>query len=232
MIKKVKEREDAIRLRREGKTYSEILSVVPVAKSTLALWLHSVKLAKSQKQTLTEKKLLAGKRGGLSRRIQRLEATDIIQQKAKKEVKKLSKRELWLLGVALYWAEGTKEKSYRPGICVEFTNSDPKMIVVFVHWLQESCKVSRKDMDFEIYIHKNKANEISEVRKFWSKITGFSVDSFQKVYWKMHKIKTIRKNTGDLYYGSLRVTVKASSTLNRKISAWTSGICEQYWGIV
>ena len=57
LVRKREEKEKAINLRKEGKTYSEILSVVPVAKSTLSLWLHSTKLAKKQKQRITEKRL-------------------------------------------------------------------------------------------------------------------------------------------------------------------------------
>mgnify|MGYP000140241659 CR=1 FL=1 len=36
------EKEKAITMRKEGKTYSQILAVVPVAKSTLSLWLQDV----------------------------------------------------------------------------------------------------------------------------------------------------------------------------------------------
>ncbi len=38
------EKEKAIALRKQGKTYSEILAKIPVAKSTLSLWLHDVGL--------------------------------------------------------------------------------------------------------------------------------------------------------------------------------------------
>ena len=55
MIEKREEKEKAIKLRKQGKTYSEILSVVPVAKSTLAIWLQSVSLGKKQKQRITKK---------------------------------------------------------------------------------------------------------------------------------------------------------------------------------
>jgi transposase len=51
----------AIQLRREGYSYSEILKKVPVAKSTLSLWLRSVNLTNSQKQKLTLKKLKSAK---------------------------------------------------------------------------------------------------------------------------------------------------------------------------
>ena len=60
-IRKIKEKEKAIILRKRGMTYSEILDVVSVAKSTLALWLQSVNLSKKQKQRITEKRLASSR---------------------------------------------------------------------------------------------------------------------------------------------------------------------------
>ena len=49
MITKIKEKEKAIKFRKEGFFYSEILKKVPIAKSTLSLWLRSVGLTERQK---------------------------------------------------------------------------------------------------------------------------------------------------------------------------------------
>lgn len=57
MIEKTLEKLKAIKLRREGLSYREILRYVPVAKSTLSLWLRDVGLAKRQTQRLTKKDL-------------------------------------------------------------------------------------------------------------------------------------------------------------------------------
>ena len=107
----------AINLRREGLSYSEILKKIPVAKSTLSLWLRSVNLTKRQNQRLTEKKLLAIKKGGQSRKNWRLLNTQQIKEQAfleaKKKIKKIDARDLWLMGIMLYWAEGSKEKEYK-----------------------------------------------------------------------------------------------------------------------
>lgn len=78
MVHKKNEKEIAISLRKQGKTYGEILKVVKVAKSTLSLWLRSVGLAKEQYQTLTEKKRAAQKRGAEDRRTHRIESTKAI----------------------------------------------------------------------------------------------------------------------------------------------------------
>ena len=110
MISKKKEKELAIHLRRKGKSYSEILAKIPVAKSTLSLWLREIGLSKPHKQKLTEKRLLAARRGGETRKKQRLEFTKSIYKKTSDDIDKISKRDLWLMAVMLYLAVGSKEK--------------------------------------------------------------------------------------------------------------------------
>lgn len=55
IISKKDLQQKAIRLRKEGKTYSEILRVVPVAKSSLLLWFKDVGLSTEQVQRITAK---------------------------------------------------------------------------------------------------------------------------------------------------------------------------------
>ena len=38
-----------------------------------------------------------------------------LYEAASKEIDEVSRREVWLMGTVLYWAEGAKEKEYRPG---------------------------------------------------------------------------------------------------------------------
>jgi|SRR3989344_738345 len=222
----------AIKLRKLGKTYSEILKVVPVAKSTLSLWLREVGLSKKQNQKITQKRLDAAWRGGQKRKNDRIVSTTYIQNEAIKEVGNISKRELLLMGAMLYWAEGAKEKSYRPSSRVDFSNSDSLMIRLFLKWLFDICEVKKNDVKFGIYIHENSKNRINEVRKWWSRETGFGIKCFEYVYFKKHNPLTKRKNVGEMYYGNLRVYVKASTSLNRRISGWVKGVSEYYWGVV
>jgi len=219
-------KQKAIELRKSGKTYSEILKIVPVAKSTLSEWLRDVGISKSEKQAFTEKKRLASLKGGLARRKQRIETFDRITNTAEKEIGKLNKRELWLLGIALYWAEGSKEKEYAPGSGVSFSNSDHKMIALFLKWLIDIANIPKEHIRCEIYIHDNYKNEVPRFQRFWSEKTNFPLSYFNNVYFKKHKINSVRRNKGDLYFGLLRVKVCASSSLNRQITGWVRGICK------
>ena len=137
---------------------------------------------------------------------------------------KITKRELWLICTALYWAEGSKEKEYAPGSGVVFSNSDHEMISLFLKWLLEIIGILKEKMIFEIYIHDNYKHNLLRFQKFWSEKTGFPLSFFDKIYFKKNKINSKRKNAGDLYNGLLRVKVSSSSSLNRQITGWIRGI--------
>jgi hypothetical protein len=227
MIRKLEEKQKAIYMRKQGKTYSDILRDVSVAKSTLAIWLKEAKLSIPEKQKFTEAKRLASLRGGQAKKKQRIEKQNKIILKSKSEIKSLSQRDLFLIGVALYWAEGAKEKEYRPGSIFEFSNMDPKMIQVFLIWLKKACKIDENMLIFNIFLHQTHKVRLEEIRKYWSKITGFPVEKFTSVYWKRNKVKTNRKNTGEKYYGVLKIKVRRSSGLVRRITGWSEGIFEK-----
>jgi hypothetical protein len=223
---KIELRQKAIDFRKRGKTYSEILKNIPVAKSTLSLWLREVGLTVRQKQRITEKRRRAQMKGANARRTDRLKRQSDLMKKSKIEVGHISKRELWLIGVALYWAEGSKEKTYKPGSRASFSNSDPKMIVLFIKWLKDCIHTTNDDLMLSIYIHESHAERVNTVRNYWSNSLKLPVSFFKDVYFKKNKLNTKRKNVGNLYNGLVRVNIRSSSDLNRRIAGWIQGITE------
>lgn len=224
MITKTLEKEKAIALRKEGKTYSQIMKVVPVAKSTISLWFKEVGLSKEQKQVLTANRLAAAMRGGAAKRKQRIEKSAAIIRAAQSEIGPISKRELFLIGVALYWAEGTKQKAHNVSQSFVFGNSDPCMIKCFLSWLA-AMQIPKEDVVFELYIHKT--GNVPRAVDFWSNVVDIPSSVIQeRVYFKKGNPKTIRRNVGEEYNGLLRFFVKRSTDLNRKVKGWTQGIIE------
>ena len=204
------------------------MRAIPVAKSTLGIWLKEAKLSKTENQKFTEAKRLASLRGGQAKKKQRVERQNKIFLEAKAKIKALSEYEFFLMGVCLYWAEGTKEKEYRPGSQVAFSNMDLKMIVLFLKWLDKVCKIQKNMIGFEITLHESHRERLNEVRQFWSKVTGFPSNNFSQVYFKRSKIKkTNRKNIGEKYQGVLKIKVRKSSNLVRKIASWSEAIFEE-----
>lgn len=224
MIPKLSEKEKAIKLRKDGFSYSEILQEIPVAKSTLSLWLKSVGMAKSQKQKITEKRIAGALRGAEAKRNQRIKITKEIKDKARADIKSINQKELWLLGIALYWAEGAKEKEWGTRAGVKFSNSDPKMILLFLKWLKNTFSLNNSEIVYELYIHETA--DIKKAQEYWSNILSIPKEKI-RTYFKKNKINTIRKNTGNDYHGLIAIKANKSSNLNRKIAGWTEGICEK-----
>lgn len=213
----------AIQLRKDGKSYSEILKDVRVSKSTLSLWLRSVNLSKRQKQRLTLKKLQSAWRGGEAKKKSRIKKSRKIISQAKKEIGKITDRDAWLAGIMLYWAEGSKQKETNVSVAVKFSNSDPIMLRFFIIWLKKYLKVSDDEIVFEMFIHENFKEKKDDFINYWSKTLNYPVSKFDKLYYKRHKVNTKRKNIGTSYHGQLSILVKKSTNLNRKIIGWIEG---------
>ena len=156
----------AIDLRKKGFSYSEILEQIPVAKSTLSLWLQSVNLSKKQKQRLTEKKLQSALRGAARKKEIKLQKIERIQNEARKEIVKISDHELFLIGIALYWAEGAKER-FGYASPIKFINSDSEMIKIFIIWIEKFLKIKKEALIYELYIHRNA--DLNKAIEFWVK---------------------------------------------------------------
>lgn len=217
-------RKKAIALRKLGYSYHQVLAHVPVAKSTLSLWLRSVGLSRQQKQRLTKRRRAAGRRGAQKRLQQRLDITKRLQQNAKKHIGEyLSKRELLLIGAALYWAEGTKEQEARPGSGVQFTNSDPVMVKFFLRWLRVIFAVPRKSIYFELYVHESNAKSVRAIQQFWAATLNYDVSHFACVYYKKNA-RSAKPHARQNYQGVVKVRVRASSHLVRTMQGWVQGM--------
>lgn len=216
----------AIALRREGKTYKEIQAVVPVAKSTLSLWLRSVGLAKKQQQRISEKRLQAARKGAEVRRSQRLREKEALRESGVIEVGPLTERDRWLVGIALHWAEGSKQSSRSPSTGVVFANMDATMIRTYLTWLKQ-LGVKDIDLVFELYVHKVRALEAKEFAAWWSRKLKVPERKIL-TYLKQGSPTTNRTNTDDLYRGLMRIKVKRSTSLNRKIQGWFEGIASSF----
>lgn len=222
MIEKSREKTIAIQLRKQGLSYNEILRQVPVAKSTLSVWLKDIGLAKHQRQQLTLKRKMAQGKAQEACRRARIAREHKIIEGAKKDALNISEKDLWLIGTILYWAEGTKQKRHNVSQRVSFGNSDPKMIVIFDRWIKEICGQKQESLVYMIYIHRTGDKE--RAKRFWENLLHITVDN---IYFKNHNPKTNRKNIQENYYGLFRIDVKRSTDLNRKIHGWILGITDK-----
>ena len=80
----------------------------------------------------------------------------------------------------------------------------------------------RSDLAFQLQIHETADVELA--KRFWLTMTQARPEQFRKVSVKHHNPATTRKNTGDGYHGCLRVDVRRSCELYRKIEGWASAM--------
>lgn len=204
---------EAVRLRRSGLSYNEILEKVPVAKSTLSLWLRDVPLTKSQQKRLRLKHQMSNEGGIAENKPAAIGNSNFYRKRRQRRFEaaqrkfrglSLNKRSLALVGAALYWAEGCKR-----GTELRFTNSDSDMIRLFLIWVRDILGVVEEDLSCCVSkVHLNNGKSYSEVEYYWSEVTGIPRTQFTKPTIAAPKKTSNRRNI--LVYGIIRISVLRS----------------------
>ncbi|MEU2438215.1 hypothetical protein ABZ595_18770 [Streptomyces rubradiris] len=212
-------RDRARELRLQGWTYDRIQLELGCSKSSISLWVRD--LPRPEGRDPAEQAKLASRKRWEHELAVRDEKRRETKRAAREEIGTLSDRELFIAGVALYWAEGSKDKPHARRERVVFVNSDPDMIRLFLAWL-DLLRVERDDVGFRLMIHESA--DMGGAEKFWAGVVGAGLDRFGKTTLKRHNPKTVRKNTGESYRGCLVIIVRQSAELYRRIEGWWYGI--------
>ncbi|OIK07294.1 helix-turn-helix domain-containing protein [Streptomyces monashensis] len=212
-------RAKARELRLQGWTYDQIEAELGCSRSSVSLWVRDLPKPEPRYTPEAQRALM---HEGLAhkRAVQDLER-EAAKQAAAAAVGKLSDRELFLLGVGLYWAEGGKDKPYDRRENVVFVNSDPGMIQVFLAWL-DLLGVERERLRYTVMIHENA--DVTATENYWADLVGADHSAFNKTTLKKHNPKTVRKNVGDSYRGCLAIKVLKGADLYRRIEGSWCGI--------
>ncbi|PIU02316.1 hypothetical protein COT66_00855 [Candidatus Shapirobacteria bacterium CG09_land_8_20_14_0_10_49_15] len=219
---KSQEKLKARQLRREGESIKVIAKKLKVSSSSASNWCRDIRLKKDQVKKLERRAHDPnyGRRLKYTLRQQkkRIKKTNRLKKQGIREIGELSKRELFLVGVALYWAEGYKKDNQ-----VGFGSSDPEMVKTFFRWLYESCGCKPQDLILRVTVNISHRHRIREIENYWSKITEVPVDEFRKPFYQRVKWKKIYENPND-YFGVLRIRVRKSTDFLRKIHGWIEGL--------
>lgn len=214
-----RDRAEAMRL--EGKSYREIQAALGIPKSTLSNWLSDVALTDEQQAALDDRRGGGARNRAVAIRAGRIRRTEVIQEEAAREIGSISDRELFLLGVMLYWAEGSKEKPWGRATQMALINSDPDVIRLFVRWLA-LIGIEASDLIFRLSIHESA--DVEAAHAFWRDVVAGDESQWRTVSLKRHRPQTVRQNTGASYHGCLVVSVRRSTDLNRRVAGWWAGI--------
>lgn len=217
-------RATARELRIQGMDYEEIATALGVAKSSVSLWVRDLPTPTRLSYAECRKRSAEGaRRYWAAERPAREARRAAVRTAAAAEIGELTDRELLVAGAVAYWCEGAKSKPHRRSDRVMFINSDPALIRFFLRFLQVAG-IPRTDLCFRVYIHETA--DVESAQQFWLAVTGATIDQFATPVMKRHNPKTVRKNVGGAYHGCLRIDVRHSADLYRKIEGWAAASME------
>lgn len=192
-------KKEALILRRLGYSIKEISVKLDIAKSTVSLWTHAMKLSKKASKRLQRRKLLGYRKSALrwEEKLKKQKSRNLFLAE---EVASSIKRDLYhnkLYCALLYWCEGGKGEDE----VLKFSNSDPILVKTFLNLFRASFPVN--DEKLRILMHLHSYHNEQEQKSFWSRITDIPENHFYKTFLKSNtKIRTKENYQGcvTVYY--------------------------------
>lgn len=174
---RVNDKKRALSMRKKGKSYSQIKDALNVSKSTLSYWLRDYPLSQRDLKRLRDnnpKRIEAFRITMAKKREARLESVFAV---AKKSIGRLSRRDIFIGGLFLYWGEGTKTSPYR----TEIANTDPSILEFFLCWL-ELQNIDRLSVKVKLHLYSDM--NVAKEERYWSERLNVPLKQFQKTQIK------------------------------------------------
>lgn len=205
-------------LRKNGFSIKEIQKKLKISRSSASIWVRDIKMTKAQIKKLYANKRTGGLKGSFIAAKNKIEERkrkiDSFLNLGKKEIGRLLKRDKFIAGVSMYFAEGNKADG-----TVSFSNSDAKALKFMKGWFDKFCGVHKDRYRCYLYIHDNLNEQNAKI--FWSNLLNIPLEQFRKSYIVKNNQKRFRKTKHE--YGVLRLSV-SDINLHRKIMGWISGL--------
>lgn len=193
-----------------------------VSKGSVSMWCQDIILTDAQSAVLRQKQVASGNigraAGAQMNKQKRLDAINFHKINGKKQIQSLSKRDLMMLGVGLYWGEGVKS---RTGVAA-LVNSDPSVILIGKRWFQECLGVALEEFRPYIYISEIHKNRALAITAFWSSYLDIPEIQFKDIIFLKNRPKKIYENH-DVYYGVVSLRIKKGTDLKYKILGLIEG---------
>jgi hypothetical protein len=218
--------QSALKLRLKGNSEGEIKKALGIPKSTLSSWFKNLTLPLKARKLLEKKGRMTRKHlMDFNRRRTLLIKSENknIKEKSLKDIGQLSKRELMLIGAALYWGEGYRIEIQKHSPTISFANSDPNMAVLFLRFLREILRIPEEKIRPRVQIFGN--IEPKDAVKFWSRILLISPTRFH-VYLAVSRAGSGKRPKNFLPFGTLQINVCDRANAFR-IQGWINGLAQQ-----
>jgi hypothetical protein len=203
-----KDKENATKMRKSGKSYNEIHVALKIPKATLSDWFSKVGWSK-----VMAKKLATKVQTQHTARIVELDkirgqhlarAYDKARIEAREDLEILKYHPLFIAGIMLYWGEGDKATKSK----VRLVNTDPELIKLFVFFLKKVCNIPAEKVCVSIFTYPDIDDGAN--RQYWSEVSGIAQDKFLKsiLIRGRHKTKRLEHGVCSVYVSSTYFKVK------------------------
>jgi len=196
---KVREQEEAKRLRASGRTLQQIADELRVSKSSVSVWVRDVPFIPSKRRYGPQARSHPWK----ERRLREIAECNLL---GAERIGTMSDEAFFAAGVALYAGEGSKTDH-----AVGFANTDDRMIAFFCAWLRRFFDVDEQRLRVRVYLHEGL--DLDAAHAFWSAVTSVPLRQFRKPY-RAKADPTIRRTKHE--HGCCYLTL-SSSTMHRLI---------------
>lgn len=219
---KSKQMLQARQLRKEGESIKVIAKKLIVSVSSVSMWCRDIELSKEQIDSL--KKRVTNPFYGRKRTyiIERKKIFDekvrLLKEQGKREIGHLSKRDIFIAGIALYWGEGFK-KDHLVGLAT----SDPGAARFFILWLYKSFGITKKELVVRVTANISHRKRIQTIEQYWAGALSLQQEQFSKSYFQKTKWRKEYENK-DEYHGVIRIKVRKSVNLLRKIFGYLDSL--------
>ena len=177
MRSRLEDKNKALELRKNGLSYGEIREIIPVSKGVLSGWFKDLNLSANEilvlKQKSEERQHKGRLRASLINTQKRIIKEERVFMYAEDKFNLLKEDSMFLLGIALYWAEGSKRTGE-----FQFINSDPDMILFMYKWIQKYLDIDKKIIKARLFTHK--VEDFENHLPFWADILSIKTSEFQK----------------------------------------------------
>lgn len=221
---KIKEKDRAIKLRKAGWSYSQIKAAIGVSKGSLSLWLGDMPLSRNRMRELRDWNEKRIEKYRETRRIKREKMLAGVYKEEKSKILPLSKRDVFIGGLFLYWGEGGKTKMAELG----FSNTNPAMCKFCVFWMVNELKFPKRKIKIRLHLYKDMS--VATETKFWSKKLKISQKQFRSPYIKNSRLENLSYKRG-YGHGTCNILV-GNAILARKVLMGLKAIEDYFTGLV
>lgn len=182
-----RDKQIAISLRKQGKSYTEIIQELGVSRGTLSSWLKGEEWAKEISLSNSKKQWALGqekmKRMNMMRKVKLAFTYGVAEEEATKEFEVYKKEPLFWAGLMIYAGEGDKKSAN----ILRLSTPEVYLHKIWLSFGKEYLKIESNQLRFGVLVYADQSTESGE--SYWSEAVGIPRSQF-------HKTQTLQGKEG------------------------------------